>query len=120
MTSMQNVTPYLDAFAKTGTRFQQAHVMHTQCSPSRCTMLTGRHVGFSFFFWQTFFVCKASGQPGASRCVLPVESGTSACCLPGLIFGYCIFIYFPTNVRLHTAHCIMADEVSLKCTSLLS
>ena len=40
----KNVTPYLDAFAKTGTRFHQAHVMHTQCSPSRCTMLTGRYM----------------------------------------------------------------------------
>ena len=25
-------------------RFHQAHVMHTQCSPSRCTMLTGRYM----------------------------------------------------------------------------
>ena len=37
-----NVTPNFDAFAEKGTRFEQAHVMHTQCSPSRCTMLTGR------------------------------------------------------------------------------
>jgi len=39
-----NVTPRLREFAKTGTRFEQAHVMHTQCSPSRCTMLTGRYM----------------------------------------------------------------------------
>ena len=41
------VSPNLDSFAAEGTRFAQAHVMHTQCSPSRCTMLTGRymHVG---------------------------------------------------------------------------
>eukprot|EP00051_Salpingoeca_urceolata_P014020 m.177673 g.177673 ORF g.177673 m.177673 type:complete len:625 (-) comp17969_c0_seq3:169-2043(-) len=41
---VQNVTPNLDRFAKTGVRFDQAHVMHTQCSPSRCTMLTGRYM----------------------------------------------------------------------------
>merc|ERR1719326_1456483 len=37
-------TPNLDAFAKSGVRFEQTHVMHTQCSPSRVTMLTGRHM----------------------------------------------------------------------------
>eukprot|EP00039_Didymoeca_costata_P024404 m.10206 g.10206 ORF g.10206 m.10206 type:complete len:545 (+) comp4220_c0_seq2:22-1656(+) len=40
----KNVTPNLERFAKTGTRFEQAHVMHTQCSPSRCTMMTGRYM----------------------------------------------------------------------------
>ena len=34
--TVPNVTPNFDAFAKTGTRFEQAHVAHTQCSPSRC------------------------------------------------------------------------------------
>jgi len=37
-------TPNLDEFAKTGVRFDQTHAMHTQCSPSRVTMLTGRHM----------------------------------------------------------------------------
>ena len=37
-------TPNLDAFAKTGVRFEQCHNMHTQCSPSRATMLTGRYM----------------------------------------------------------------------------
>merc|ERR1712178_543831 len=37
-------TPNLDAFAKTAVRFDQCHVMHTQCSPSRATMLTGRYM----------------------------------------------------------------------------
>lgn len=32
-----DVTPNLAKFAETGVRFEQAHVMHTQCSPSRCT-----------------------------------------------------------------------------------
>ena len=25
-------------------RFEQAHTLHTQCSPSRCAMLTGRYM----------------------------------------------------------------------------
>lgn len=37
-------TPNLDAFAKTGVRFEQTHVQHTQCSPSRLAMLTGRYM----------------------------------------------------------------------------
>ena len=37
-------TPNLDAFAKTGVRFEQAHVQHTQCTPSRVAMLTGRYM----------------------------------------------------------------------------
>jgi len=39
-----NTTPHLDAFAKTGVRFEQTHVQHTQCSPSRVAMLTGRYM----------------------------------------------------------------------------
>lgn len=38
------VTPVFDAFAAEGTRFEQTHVMHTQCSPSRATMMTGRYM----------------------------------------------------------------------------
>ena len=30
--------------AKTGVRFEQAHVQHTQCTPSRVAMLTGRYM----------------------------------------------------------------------------
>lgn len=37
-------TPHLDAFAKTAVRFEQCHVQHTQCTPSRATMLTGRYM----------------------------------------------------------------------------
>eukprot|EP00927_Polykrikos_kofoidii_P013079 TRINITY_DN15693_c0_g1_i1.p1 TRINITY_DN15693_c0_g1~~TRINITY_DN15693_c0_g1_i1.p1 ORF type:complete len:615 (+),score=62.81 TRINITY_DN15693_c0_g1_i1:89-1846(+) len=37
-------TPNLDSFASTGVRFAQAHVQHTQCSPSRVSMLTGRYM----------------------------------------------------------------------------
>lgn len=35
------VSPNIDAFAREGTRFDQCHVQHTVCSPSRCSMLTG-------------------------------------------------------------------------------
>lgn len=34
-------TPHLDQLAQEGTRFSQAHVTHTVCSPSRCSLLTG-------------------------------------------------------------------------------
>ena len=37
-------TPNIDAFAQEAVRFENAHVMHTQCSPSRATMLTGRYM----------------------------------------------------------------------------
>ena len=42
--TVPNLTPNFQAFGKEGTRFEQAHVMHTQCSPSRCTMMTGRYM----------------------------------------------------------------------------
>jgi len=34
-------TPNLDAFAATGTRFDQCYIQHPVCSPSRCSMFTG-------------------------------------------------------------------------------
>ena len=34
-------TPNLDALAAQGTRFDQCHVQHSVCSPSRCSMMTG-------------------------------------------------------------------------------
>lgn len=34
-------TPSLDAFAAQGTRFEQCHVQHSVCTPSRCSMMTG-------------------------------------------------------------------------------
>jgi choline-sulfatase len=37
-------TPNLDGFAAQGTRFDQAHVLHTQCAPSRCAITTGRYM----------------------------------------------------------------------------
>ena len=37
-------TPNLDAFAKDAVRFEQVHVQHTQCTPSRVAMLTGRYM----------------------------------------------------------------------------
>lgn len=36
-------TPHIDALAAQGTRFDQCHVQHTVCSPSRCSMMTGWH-----------------------------------------------------------------------------
>lgn len=34
-------TPNLDQFAQSGTRFEQCHVQHAVCSPSRCSLMTG-------------------------------------------------------------------------------
>lgn len=34
-------TPNIDAFAAQGTRFNQCHVQHSVCTPSRCSMMTG-------------------------------------------------------------------------------
>ncbi len=34
-------TPNIDALAAQGTRFDQCHVQHTVCTPSRCSMMTG-------------------------------------------------------------------------------
>jgi arylsulfatase A-like enzyme len=34
-------TPNMDKLATQGTRFDQCHVQHTVCSPSRCSMMTG-------------------------------------------------------------------------------
>lgn len=34
-------TPHLDRLAASGTRFDQCHVQHSVCSPSRCSMMTG-------------------------------------------------------------------------------
>ncbi|MFW5828870.1 MAG: sulfatase-like hydrolase/transferase [Planctomycetota bacterium] len=34
-------TPHLDRLAAAGTRFEQCHVQHTVCSPSRCSFMTG-------------------------------------------------------------------------------
>ncbi|MEZ4860058.1 MAG: sulfatase-like hydrolase/transferase [Caldilineaceae bacterium] len=36
-------TPNIDALAAQGTRFDQCHVQHTVCTPSRCSMMTGWH-----------------------------------------------------------------------------
>ena len=34
-------TPNMDALAAQGTRFEQCHVQHSVCTPSRCSMMTG-------------------------------------------------------------------------------
>ncbi|MCB9151923.1 MAG: sulfatase-like hydrolase/transferase [Caldilineaceae bacterium] len=36
-------TPNIDRLAAQGTRFDQCHVQHTVCTPSRCSMMTGWH-----------------------------------------------------------------------------
>lgn len=37
-------TPNVERLAATGTLFEQAHVQHTQCSPSRSAIITGRYM----------------------------------------------------------------------------
>jgi choline-sulfatase len=34
-------TPHIDRFAQQGVRFDQCHVQHTVCTPSRCSFMTG-------------------------------------------------------------------------------
>ncbi len=34
-------TPNMDRLASQGTRFDQCHVQHTVCTPSRCSFITG-------------------------------------------------------------------------------
>src|ERR671930_2639302 len=34
-------TPHMDRLAAEGTRFDQCHVQHTVCTPSRCSFMTG-------------------------------------------------------------------------------
>ena len=34
-------TPNMDTLAAQGTRFDQCHVQHTVCTPSRCSFMTG-------------------------------------------------------------------------------
>ena len=38
-------TPNLDRMAAEGIRFTQAYAGATVCAPSRCVLMTGRHVG---------------------------------------------------------------------------
>ena len=38
-------TPNLDRLAAEGTRFTQAYAGSTVCAPSRCALMTGRHIG---------------------------------------------------------------------------
>ena len=46
-------TPHMDELAGGGVRFEQAHVQHTVCSPSRCSFMTGwyPHVGGHRTLW---------------------------------------------------------------------
>ena len=37
--SVPDISPNFDAFARTGTIFEQCHVPHTQCTQSRTTMM---------------------------------------------------------------------------------
>lgn len=39
-----SLTPNYDRLAKNSVLFTQAHSQHTQCSPSRCAMITGRYM----------------------------------------------------------------------------
>jgi arylsulfatase A-like enzyme len=47
-------TPNLDRLAAEGTRFENAFVQHTVCSPSRCSFMTGwyPHVRGHRSLWQ--------------------------------------------------------------------
>ncbi|HQY94651.1 sulfatase-like hydrolase/transferase [Caldilinea sp.] len=60
-------TPNLDALAAQGTRFDQCHVQHTVCTPSRCSMMTGwyPHVGGHRTLWHLL----RPHEPNLLRCL---------------------------------------------------
>lgn len=41
-------TPHLDQMAKEGARFTQFYAGSTVCAPSRCALMTGRHMGHAY------------------------------------------------------------------------
>lgn len=41
-------TPHLDAMAKQGTRFTRFYAGSTVCAPSRCALMTGKHMGHAY------------------------------------------------------------------------
>ena len=51
-----DVSPNFDAFAASGTLFEQCHVPHTQCTPSRTAMFTGRYMHVAGHRTQTHLV----------------------------------------------------------------
>ena len=54
--SVPDVSPNFDAFARTGTIFEQCHVPHTQCTPSRTAMMTGRYMHVAGHRTQTHLI----------------------------------------------------------------
>ena len=49
-------TPNAERLAAEGVLFEQAHVQHTQCSPSRCAIMTGRYMHVNGHRTQTHLV----------------------------------------------------------------
>lgn len=41
-------TPHLDAMARQGTRFTRFYAGSTVCAPSRCALMTGKHMGHAY------------------------------------------------------------------------
>jgi arylsulfatase A-like enzyme len=61
-------TPNLDRMAGEGIRFTQHYAGSTVCAPSRCVLMTGRHIGH----------CRVRGNAGGEAQALSAEDVTAA------------------------------------------
>jgi len=87
-------TPFIDGLAKDGIKFTQFYSGQTVCAPSRCALLTGKHMGHAVIRANSGHLrktrpefkkyLKSDGFPG--QLALPAEEVTVAECLKGV--GY--------------------------------
>ena len=75
-------TPHLDDFARTGMRFTRAYAAAPVCSPTRASVLTGKHPArLHMTIWSEAASASAPGrllQPPKTRAALPLEEVTIA------------------------------------------
>ena len=62
-------TPNIDALAKQGMKFTRHYSRSTVCAPSRCALMTGKHVGHAVVRGNSEFM--PEGQQDARGCLHP-------------------------------------------------